>query len=197
MKVFTLRMILNSLRCGLYHLWKAVNFINLRAQQTSLRIKYIAVIFKLAAVILLHSKERMHAILLKIQCHTSQWKKTVFVAISIVGIDLCVYLDISKCLFNWDSFDSFDKFNEGYDKYLLYKSLSKVWVLNHWLGLTNVCRVVNSSGQVTHICISKLTIIGSDNGLLPHQFQVIIWINAGLLSIGPLGTNFSETLVKM
>ena len=34
--------------------------------------------------------------------------------------------------------------------------------------------------------------IGPDNGLSPILRQAIIWTNAGLLSIGPLGTNFSE-----
>ena len=50
-------------------------------------------------------------------------------------------------------------------------------------------------GRVTHICVSKLTIIGSDNGLSPGRRQAIIWTNAGILSIGPLGTNFSEILI--
>ena len=39
---------------------------------------------------------------------------------------------------------------------------------------------------MTHICISKLTIIGSDNGLLPGRHQAIILINAGRLLTGPL-----------
>ena len=52
-------------------------------------------------------------------------------------------------------------------------------------------------GRVTHICVSKLTIIGSDNGLSPDRRQAIIWTNAGLLSIGPLGTNFSEILIEI
>ena len=43
-----------------------------------------------------------------------------------------------------------------------------------------------------HIYISELTIIGSDNGLSPGRRQAIIWNNAGLLLIEPLGTNFSE-----
>ena len=42
-------------------------------------------------------------------------------------------------------------------------------------------------GRVTHICVGKLTIIGSDNGLLPDRHQAIIWTNAGILLIGPLG----------
>ena len=47
-------------------------------------------------------------------------------------------------------------------------------------------------GRVTHIWVSKLTIIGSDNGLLPGWRQAIFWINARILLIGPLWTNFSE-----
>ena len=50
---------------------------------------------------------------------------------------------------------------------------------------------------MTHICVSKLTIIGSDNGLAPDRRQAIIWTNAGLLLIGPLGTNFSEILIEI
>ena len=52
-------------------------------------------------------------------------------------------------------------------------------------------------GRVTHICVSKLTIIGSDNGLSPGRRQAIIWTNAGILLTGPLGTNFSEILIKI
>ena len=48
---------------------------------------------------------------------------------------------------------------------------------------------------MTHICVSKLTIIGSDNGLSPDRRQAIIWTNDGILLIGPLGTNFSEILM--
>ena len=43
-----------------------------------------------------------------------------------------------------------------------------------------------------HICISKLTNVSSDNGLLPGQCQAIIWINAGKLLIRTWETNFSE-----
>ena len=52
-------------------------------------------------------------------------------------------------------------------------------------------------GRVTHICVGKLTIIGSDNGLSPGRRQAIIWTNAGILLIGPLGTNFSEILIEI
>ena len=50
-------------------------------------------------------------------------------------------------------------------------------------------------GRVTHICVGKQTIIVSDNGLSPGRRQAIIWTNAGILLIGPLGTNFSEILI--
>ena len=45
-------------------------------------------------------------------------------------------------------------------------------------------------GQVTHICVSNLTIIGSDIGLSPDQRQAIICTNAGIFLIEPLETNF-------
>ena len=50
-------------------------------------------------------------------------------------------------------------------------------------------------GRVTHICVGKITLIGSDNGLSPRRRQAIISTNAGILLIGPLGTNFSENLI--
>ena len=47
-------------------------------------------------------------------------------------------------------------------------------------------------GLPAHICVSELTIIGSDNGLSPGRRQAITWTNVGILLIEPLGTNFSE-----
>ena len=49
---------------------------------------------------------------------------------------------------------------------------------------------------MTHIYVSKLSIIDSDNGLLPGRGQAIIWNNAGILLIRTVGTNFSEILIK-
>ena len=51
-------------------------------------------------------------------------------------------------------------------------------------------------GRVTHICVGKLNIIGSDNGLSPRRHQDIIWTNSMILLIRPLGTNFSEILYR-
>ena len=63
--------------------------------------------------------------------------------------------------------------------------------------LTTVNMYLTHWGWVTHICISKLTSIGSDNDLSPGRRQAIIWTNAGILLIWPLGTNFSEILIEI
>ena len=52
-------------------------------------------------------------------------------------------------------------------------------------------------GRVTHICVSKLTIIGLDDGSSPVRRQTIIWTNAGILLIWTLRTNFSELLFEI
>ena len=52
-------------------------------------------------------------------------------------------------------------------------------------------------GRVTHIRVGRLTIISSDSGLSPDRHQAIIWTNAGILLIEPLGTNFSATSIEI
>ena len=52
-------------------------------------------------------------------------------------------------------------------------------------------------GRVTHICLSKLTIIGSDNGLSPARRQAIIWTNDGILLIRTFRTHFSEIISEI
>ena len=47
------------------------------------------------------------------------------------------------------------------------------------------------------ICVGKLTSIGPDNGLSPGRCQAIIWTNAGILLIEPLGTNFRQILIAI
>ena len=59
---------------------------------------------------------------------------------------------------------------------------TKVFLLIHW-------------GRGTHICVCKLTTVDSDNGLSPGRRQAIIWTNARILLIGPLVTNFSDSLI--
>ena len=57
---------------------------------------------------------------------------------------------------------------------------AKIAYLTHW-------------GQEMHICINKLTIVGSDNGLGLTRRQAIILTNARISLIRCLGTNFNET----
>ena len=64
-----------------------------------------------------------------------------------------------------------------------------------WIEALNQCQLLTHWCRVTHICVGNLTIIGSDNGLSPERRQAIIWTNAGILLIGPMGTNFSEISV--
>ena len=82
------------------------------------------------------------------------------------------------------------------------------WVNNREAGDLRRCRShydvtvmkfnsVTHWGRVTHLCVSKLTITGSDNGLSPGRRQAIIWTNAGILFIGHSGTNFRLILIKI
>ena len=66
----------------------------------------------------------------------------------------------------------------------IYVSFGQGELLTHW-------------GRATHICVSKLTTIGSDNGLSPGRRQAIMWTIAGILLIGPFGTNFSEIVISI
>ena len=61
---------------------------------------------------------------------------------------------------------------------------SRISHLSHW-------------GRMTHLCVGKLTTIGSDNVLSPRRRQAIIWTNAGILLIRTLGTKFSEILSEI
>ena len=100
-----------------------------------------------------------------------------------------------KCKFNelelWNGANNLDKgvintlqqYINTFSRTMSARSRSdtmiSIHVLTHW-------------GRVTQICVSKLTIIGSDNGLSPGRRQAIIWTNGGILLIRSLGTNFSE-----
>ena len=67
--------------------------------------------------------------------------------------------------------------------------------INEILYSLNICKSLTHWGWVTHICVSKLTIIGVDNGLLPGPRQAIICTKAGISLIGFLGTNFIVILI--
>ena len=74
-------------------------------------------------------------------------------------------------------------------------SWSTLWwelINQHWVENDLICQATSHYlipclltlthwGRVMHVCISKLTTIGSDNGLLPGRRLAIIWTNAELL----------------
>ena len=64
-------------------------------------------------------------------------------------------------------------------------------------NFNNVQYILTHWGRATHICVGNLSIIGSDNGMSPYRRQAIIWTNAGILLIGPFGTNFSEISIEI
>ena len=77
----------------------------------------------------------------------------------------------------------------------LVSLLLEIWqydLMTYW-----ATSIYSHWGRVTHICVGKLTIIGSDNGLSPGRRQAIIWTNTGILLIEPLGTNFSGNLIEI
>ena len=74
--------------------------------------------------------------------------------------------------------------------WLVAQEMLKISILDMSVKMTNLTH----RGRMMHIYISKLIIIGSDNCLLPGHRQAIIWTNAGILLIAPLGAN-SEILI--
>ena len=81
--------------------------------------------------------------------------------------------------------------------------LSEIYLVFSWISCSYVFATYQSDrrlthwGRMTHICVSKLNIIGSDNGLSPGRHQAIIWTSAGMLLIRTLGTNFSGILSEI
>ena len=92
--------------------------------------------------------------------------------------------------FTGDRGDSALKAHETYFHVMTSSCVALACVLHRKCTLTHW-------GRVTHICVSKLIIIGSDNGLSPRRRQAVIWTNAGILSIGPLRTKFSEIVIEI
>ena len=84
--------------------------------------------------------------------------------------------------------------NHALDACHIYQKMYKnVWEINIlganpliWPCLPEVSCCMYSTlthwSRVTHICVSKLTIIGSDNGLPSDRRQAIIWTNARLFN---------------
>ena len=90
-------------------------------------------------------------------------------------------------------YDIFNKHNVLYDYQFEFHTLYSI----HIASITLTDKLLTHWGRATYIFIGTNTNIGSDNGLSPGRRQAIIWTNARLLLIEPLGTNFSEILIKI
>ena len=101
----------------------------------------------------------------------------------------CKCVDKSNYLLkNW----CLDDINKALIHYLFRVLLLSKLIVNEVINSVMENVLLTHWGRVTHICINKLTIIGSDNGLSPSRRQAIIWTNAGILLIRTLETNFSD-----
>ena len=79
------------------------------------------------------------------------------------------------------------------DEVISIHTLLSIWLLIH-VGLK-----LTHWGRVTHIGVSKLNLPSLVQIIACHMAgaKAIIWTNAGILLIGPMGTNFSEILIEI
>ena len=123
---------------------------------------------------------------------TEIWRNLTFPANSQTFNINSIYTDIDlhymkyQVIKIWTSICNMDK--------LLNMQSNGQWNGTHWSS-PNV--TLTHSGRGTHICVSKLAIIGSDNGLSHSQRQTIIWIDTGMMLIWTWGTKFSEVLSEI
>ena len=96
----------------------------------------------------------------------------------------------------WCIINKVQKNLNSQSKYIKFHTRKLIWKYHLTNGGHFVSALTHWS-RVTHICISKLIIIGSDNGLSPGRRQAIILSNAGMLLIGPSGTKFSKILIEI
>ena len=81
--------------------------------------------------------------------------------------------------------------------HFLHSEYSECWWITVRWYCCPIVDLLRHWGRVTHICVSNLTTIGSDNGLLPGRCQTIIWTIGGIVLLGPMGINFSEILIEI
>ena len=90
-----------------------------------------------------------------------------------------------------------------FDDVIMYWKSSRKFKRNRWIfknrqtmcwRFTTPCVYSLRSGDA-YICVRKLTIIGSDNGLSPSRHQAI-WTRTEILSIGPLGKKLKWNLQR-
>ena len=102
-------------------------------------------------------------------------------------VDMRCYIDFSVCVYiTMVMGNAYHCFCRPPGRFLFHvHRAGECWAaLFHW-------------GRVMHICVIKVTIIVSDHDLSPGRRQAVIWNNAGILLIEPLGTNFSGSLIEI
>ena len=108
------------------------------------------------------------------------WHVSLCYAIQIAIWISIVYVIAYRKIAIWVS----HKLSSMYVHFDLCTPLTAVTGLTHW-------------GRAAHICVSKITNIGSDNGLSPRRHQAIILTNAGMLLIRPFWTKFSKIVIEI
>ena len=106
--------------------------------------------------------------------------------------ETCMYLQ------NWVTVTSQIYVNEVFTQFLFeifIRAVDNFMYIGNEFHTSDPC-ILTHWGRVTHICVGKIAVIDSDNGLSPGRCQGIIWTNAGILLIGPLETNFNEILIE-
>ena len=84
------------------------------------------------------------------------------------------------------------KFNDIWEQKNFLLLIVRGW--KYRIGGENIVTIFSPQGEdIFGVKISSHT--GSDDGLSPGRCHAIIWTNAGILSIAPLGTNFNEVLI--
>ena len=83
------------------------------------------------------------------------------------------------------------------NSYIFIKEMHMKMSSGKWRPACLGLNVLTHWGRVTHICVSELTIIDSDNGFLPGRRKAVIWTNSGILLIRTSGTKFSEISSKI
>ena len=78
-----------------------------------------------------------------------------------------------------------------------FKKMYLIMTSGTWRLFCLRLNVLTNWVRVMHICVSKLTSTGLDNGLSPGRRQTIIWLYAGILLIRTLGTNASDILSEI
>ena len=131
--------------------------------------------------------------------------------IKLVWISCKIHANCRQCLFKCHMHDILMNSCKMFMTFHIYSIHNTYWIrmklvwntcptLEHiivwpipWCSLShNICNFL-----LFNLLASKLNIIGSDNGLSPGRRQAIIWTNAGIFLIVPLGTNSNKILIEI